>query len=41
MCVACRYEEIASTCYDVKLEPPPAVIRQLAQECRSLTTSTK
>jgi hypothetical protein len=39
-CVA-RYEEIAQTCYDVKLEPSPQVIRQLAQECRSIGTGSK
>jgi hypothetical protein len=31
-----RYEEIALQCYDVRLEPSANLMRQLAQECRSM-----
>jgi hypothetical protein len=30
-----RYEEIAQTCYDFRLEPSAVAIRQLAQECKN------
>lgn len=30
-----RYEDVILQCYDVKLEPPAILVRQLAQECRT------
>lgn len=30
-----RYEEVASACYEVRLEPSANLVKQLAQECRA------